>query len=208
MVSGPEVADEEITVPTLEGTLPALLVEGAVVSADGGVRAVLYQVAVAPPTVRVRGDVPVNPTPLVIEMVAPALAEDGDNAMEGETVKYTVAGWLSVPDTVIVCVPAVAVDGSVADRRSIAPLVLKLVKPVDVVNTKLVVLMSNVTVMASPCLKPDPVIATVLDEPTMFLSVPDAGVTVIEDAVMVKVVVATFIGVVAESVTTMVCEPA
>lgn len=122
-VMGPEAVVEEINVPMLvplAATLPLVSVVGAVVSADAGVFAVLYQVVATPFNVRVSVDDAANPVPVIVTAL-PALRAVGVKVIVGLMVKLAVAE-APVPDvTVIVCVPAIALVTGIRSGDKIEP---------------------------------------------------------------------------------------
>lgn len=152
-------------------------------SADAGVVPTFSHVVAVPLTVSVCAEFAEKPLP-VIAICAPGLTA-GSASSFGCTLNVAVAYAPLAPWTIMVCAPAVAAAGMLKpELMSIPPFVLMTVKPTGV--PAVIPVLSNVTVIDSPALNPEPVSAIFVNAPR----VPDVGLTAIDADATLSVPVA------------------
>lgn len=193
MVSVPGTVVVGTTNPTPVIKLPVAVVTTGVPAgiAIAGTTAVFSHVVTVPLTVSVCSEFAAKPAPVMVTC-APGLTADSDPNW-GIMVYVAVADAPLAPMTLMTCAPAVAAVGiRKPELMSIPPFVLMTVKPTG--ELAVMVVASNITVIGSLALNPDPVKAIVLALPEDVVGVPEVGVIWTCAAATLMVVVAELIG--------------
>jgi len=193
MVSVPAAVVVGTTKPTPAIKSPVAPVTTGVPAgiAIAGTTAVFSHVVTVPLTVSVCSEFAAKPLPVIVTC-APGLTAASDPNW-GIIVYVAVADAPLAPMTLMVCAPAVADVGiRKPELINIPPFVLMTVKPTG--ELAVMAVASNITVIESLALNPDPVKAIVLAVPKALSGVPETGVIWTCAAATLIVVVAELIG--------------